>query len=59
MANSTEKQINQRKQILDTYNDEHWAKKYGVSSTELKETKQIGIPARIIEANSKNKTLHV
>ena len=55
----TEKQQRERMQILDTYNDEHWLKKYGVSSAELKETKEKAISAKIIEANSKNKTLHV
>jgi len=59
MQNTTEKQRNQRMQILDAYNDEHWAKKYGVSAAELKGTKEKGISAKIIEANSKNKTLHV
>jgi hypothetical protein len=42
-------------QLNDTLNDEHWEKKYGVSADELKDKAEIGLMAKIIQANSKNK----
>jgi hypothetical protein len=40
--------------IRDVYNDDYWLKTYGVSSEELKETGDIGLPEKIIQANAKN-----
>lgn len=56
MDNSQQnKQEREQKQLLDTYNDDHWQKKYGVSSEELKKAGKsfIGIPAKIIEITRK------
>ena len=56
MDNSQEnKQERDQKQLLDTYNDDHWQKKYGVSSEELKKAGKdlLSIPAKIIDITKK------
>jgi hypothetical protein len=60
MENSiqTERQQREERQIQDTYNDDYWLKKYGVSADELKETEDIGLSARIIQVNIKNNSFH-
>ena len=40
--------------LQETYNDDHWAKKYGVSAAELKSTIAVGLPARILQIISQN-----
>jgi hypothetical protein len=61
MENNIQKEQQQREemQIQDTYNDEYWQKKYGVSADELKATADIGIPAKIINLISKKRALTV
>jgi hypothetical protein len=56
----TEEQKKEYNQILDNYNDEYWAKKYGVTTEELKQAaNNISITAKIIAANIKNNTFAV
>ncbi len=55
----TENQTKEVSQIQDNYNDEYWSKKYGVSADDLKKTHKVGISAKIIEANIKNKNFNV
>jgi hypothetical protein len=46
--------------LLENYEDEYWAKKYGVSSEDLKKSdRHIGISAKIIAANFKNKSYSI
>jgi hypothetical protein len=48
--NNAEREI---KNIQENYDVDYWQKKYGVSAEELKATNNVGIAAKIIEANSK------
>ena len=42
--------------IQENYEDQYWSKKYGVSPSELKETRnKVGIIEKIIEASFKKK----
>ena len=61
MENNIQTEQLQREEMLlqDTYNDDYWQKKYGVSKDELRSTHTIGISAKIIEANNRKKALHV
>lgn len=48
------------KQIQDIYEADYWAKKYGVSSEELKKSKNgKDLPAKIVAAHIKEKSLAV
>ncbi|WP_259067828.1 hypothetical protein HDF24_18815 [Mucilaginibacter sp. X4EP1] len=50
----TEEQKKEYNQVLDNYNDEYWAKKYGVSAEELKQNStNVAITAKIIEATTR------
>jgi hypothetical protein len=56
----TEEQKKEYNQVLDNYNDEYWAKKYGVTAEELKQAaSNISITAKIIAANIKNNAFAV
>jgi hypothetical protein len=50
-----EKAKREKVQIMDTYNDEHWQKKYGVSADQLRATNDIGIPAKIMHLTGMQK----
>ena len=42
--------------LEENYEDQYWSKKYGVSASELKETRnKVGIIEKIIEASFKKK----
>jgi hypothetical protein len=56
----TEEQKKEYNQVLDNYNDEYWAKKYGVTAEELKQAaSNISITAKIIAASIKNNAFAV
>jgi len=53
---STEKDIIK---IRENYEDDYWAKKYGVTADELKKQgNNVGIYNKIVEANFKNKVFN-
>jgi hypothetical protein len=55
MENQPQQQQQEAIILQDTLNDEYWQKKYGVSANELRENGEIGLQAKIVQANSKNK----
>ena len=55
-TNNQEAKIQHEEALLqDTYNDDYWQVKYGVSKDELKSTHNIGISAKILEVNSRKR----
>ena len=45
--------------LQETYNDDYWAKKYGVSAAELKSTIATGLPDKILQIISQHRHLAI